>query len=164
MYCRWNPHLINQVAIGCNSGIVILLDTQTRSTSQLVVSDRASGVVDMQWDRLSSVYLLVAYQSFVSLWDTEGQSEITVFEKQGTGISCIGCTINIFIILVTASGWMDWTAGNFISANAKTGARDICTLAWRLIVLGVMKVWNASQRGALQTIRVYSAGMCAFLI
>ena len=52
--------------------------------------ERASGVVDMQWDRLSSVYLLVAYQNMISLWDTEGKSEITVFEKQGTGISCIG--------------------------------------------------------------------------
>ena len=54
-----------------------------------VVPDRAVAVVDIQWDRLSSVYLLVAYQSFISLWDTETLTEIHTFDKQGSGITAI---------------------------------------------------------------------------
>lgn len=53
------------------------------------VPDRAVAVVDIQWDRLSSVYLLVAYQSFISLWDTESLTEIHTFDKQGNGITAI---------------------------------------------------------------------------
>lgn len=48
-----------------------------------------------------------------------------MFEKQPSGISCIA--------------WLDWTAGNFISANSKTS---------------MVKVWNASQKHPLDTLRI----------
>lgn len=51
--------------------------------------------------------MIAAYQIFISLWDTETSTEIHIFEKQNTGISSIA--------------WLDWTAGNFLSANLKTG-------------------------------------------
>jgi hypothetical protein len=86
-------------------------------------------VTDLQWDRLSAVYMLVAYNAFMSLWDTEACTEVHVFERQSTGISCIGASLPLSCVYdcVVANGcylvaaWMDWTAGNFISANAKTG-------------------------------------------
>ena len=89
-------------------------------------------MVDIQWDRLSSVYLLVAYSGFISLWDTETLTEIHNFDKLGLGI--------------TAIAWMDWTVGNFVSASSKNGH---------------LKVWNASQRHPLESVRVASAGLIA---
>ncbi len=57
-------------------------------------------------------------------------TEVHHFDKQGTGISSIG--------------WMDWTAGNFVSSNPRTG---------------VIKIWNASQKQPLDSIRVSSSGI-----
>jgi hypothetical protein len=51
--------------------------------------------------------MIAAYQIFISLWDTETATEIHIFDKQSTGISSLA--------------WLDWTAGNFISSNPKTG-------------------------------------------
>ena len=78
-----------------------------RSQRTLSVPERTVPVVDVQWDRLSSIYFLAAYQTFVSLWDSEAGTEIHTFEKQPTGI--------------TAIAWLDWTAGNFVSTNSKNG-------------------------------------------
>jgi hypothetical protein len=55
--------------------------------------------------------MIAAYQIFISLWDTETATEIHIFEKQSTGISSLA--------------WLDWTAGNFISSNPKTGLLDL---------------------------------------
>ena len=93
-----------------------------RSQKVLQVAERHTPVVDVQWDRLSSSYLLVAYQFFVSLWDVESAMEMQVFEKQ---------TIDI-----TSIAWLDWTAGNFVTSNSRN-----CNL----------KVWNASQKQPIET-------------
>jgi len=120
----WNPNLEGQVAIGCLNSSVVLFNEKTKAQKLLLAANRTSPVVDMQWDRLSSSYLLVAYDFFLSLWDAESGSEIHTFEKQ---------TVNI-----TSIAWMDWTAGNFISTNGRN--RNL-------------KVWNASQRQPLDTIK-----------
>jgi WD40 repeat protein len=104
---RWNPHILGQLAIGCSNGVVYIFDCEKKKAIPLKVSQRTLSVVDIQWDRLSAVYMIVAYQSFISLWDTEVGNEVHIFEKQSTGISCLA--------------WMDWTAGNFVSSNPKTG-------------------------------------------
>jgi len=123
---RWNPHVAGLLAVGCDNGHVLMFDCDKRVTkAPLFVQDRTQGVVDLQWDRLSSIYVLVAYSSFISLWDAESGSEIHVFDKQGAGITSIA--------------WLDWTAGNFVSTNSKTGT---------------LRVWNASQRQPLETVRI----------
>eukprot|EP01038_Epipyxis_sp_PR26KG_P004746 gene4746-6657_t len=127
---RWNTHITGQMAVGCSSSIVFIFDYVKRSQISLHVKDRTSPVVDLQWDRLSSIYLLVAYQSFISLWDVESKSEIHTFEKQN--------------VHITSIAWMDWTAGNFISTNSKNGN---------------FKVWNASQKLPLETMTVTNEGI-----
>jgi len=104
----------------------------TDSTKKIfAVKDReVTPVVDIQWDRLSSVYLLVAHTHYISLLDTEAQSEINVFEKQPAGVSSIA--------------WLDWTAGNFVSSNKKNGT---------------LRIWNVSQKSHLDTVRVGDVGI-----
>ena len=130
----YNPHVRGILACGCSNGSVLLLNLLEggKGTQRMLqVADRTSPVVDLQWDRLSSIYLLVAYQTFVSLWDSETCTEIHTFEKQSSGI--------------TAIAWLDWTAGNFVSTNSKNG---------------ILKIWNASQRQQpLQSIRVANSGI-----
>jgi WD40 repeat protein len=120
----WNPNLDGQIAVGCKNSAVILFNEKTKAQKLLHLSDRQFKVVDMQWDRLSSSYLLVAYEFFLSLWDAESGTEIHSFEKQ---------TINI-----TSIAWLNWTAGNFVSSNGRN--RNL-------------KVWNASQKQPLDTIK-----------
>ena len=127
---KWNPRVVDQLAIGTSEGHVILFDVAKKQKGFLQAGSTGLSVVDLQWDRLSSIYLLVAYQNYVSLWDTEAKAEMHVFESQGTRITSIG--------------WLDWTAGNFISTNALTG---------------VVKVWNASQKAPLDTLRVTNSGV-----
>lgn len=120
--------MAGQIAIGCKNSAVFLFTEKTKAQKLLHISDRQSPVVDLQWDRLSSAYLLVAYQFFLSLWDAESGSEIHAFEKQTVPITCVA--------------WLDWTAGNFISANGRN-----CN----------MKVWNASQKQPLDTLKFSGA-------
>jgi WD40 repeat protein len=129
---RWNLLIPDLLAAGCSNGSVILFYTSKSTNPQKVLSvpDRYAAVVDIQWDRLSSVYLLVAYTSCISLWDTENLTEIHSFDKQQGGM--------------TAIAWLDWTAGNFISTNSKNG---------------ILKVWNVSQRHFLESIRVCTSGI-----
>ncbi len=128
---RWHPHIHSYLALGCSNGEVYLFNYE-RSTKKIFSKKDGNNynVVDVQWDRLSSVYLLVAYSNFISLWDTETQSEINVFDKQPTGISSVS--------------WMDWTAGNFISSNVKNGT---------------LKIWNVSQKAPLDSIRIGDVGI-----
>jgi WD40 repeat protein len=132
---RWNPHKPGQVAIGCSNGSVIVFDANAKSKLLLQVAQRESSIADLAWDRLSSIYLLVAYQHFISLWDSQNCCEVQIFEKQGMNITNIA--------------WLDWTAGNFISSNRNTG---------------VMKVWNASQKHPIETFRVSSDGISQCLM
>jgi WD40 repeat protein len=91
----------------------------------LHIKDRNTPVVDLQWDRLSELYLLVAYETYISLWDVEASYEVHVFDKQN--------------IAITAIAWLDWTPGNFVSTNAKNN---------------FVKVWNASQKSPLESIKI----------
>jgi WD40 repeat protein len=125
----WNPHANNKLAVGCNNSWIILFNTKEKTPTMLQVPERTSPVVQLQWDRLSSVYLLAAYKTFITLWDTETCAEIQIFEKQHSPISGIA--------------WLDWTAGNFISTNEKTG---------------VGRVWNVSQKQPLEAVKIASCG------
>jgi len=128
---RWHPHIHSFLAAGCNTGEVYLFNYTDSTKKIFIPKDReVTPVVDIQWGRLSSVYLLVAHTHYISLLDTESQNEINVFEKQPTG--------------VTSIAWLDWTAGNFVSSNKKNGT---------------LKVWNVSQKSNIDTIRVGDVGI-----
>ena len=125
---RWNPNCKGEIAIGSNNGAVFIFRSNSpndKNQKILRVTDRNDNIVDIQWDRLSSIYLLIAYTYFISLWDTESSTEIHIFEKQS--------------ISITSIAWMDWTAGNFVSSNSKNSN---------------LKVWNSSQKQSLETIKV----------
>jgi len=128
---RWHPHIHSFLALGCSTGEVYLFNYTDSTKKIFAVKDReVTPVVDIQWDRLSSVYLLVAHSNYISLLDTESQSEINVFDKQPAG--------------VTSIAWLDWTAGNFVSSNKKNGT---------------MKVWNVSQKSPIDTFRIGDVGI-----
>jgi len=127
----FNPFIDGQLALGCSNSLVYILNVKSKEKPIcLRVSDRTVSVVDLKWDLLSSIYLLVAYENFVSLWDTQAGSEMHAFEKQGIGISSVA--------------WMAWTSGNFLTTNARTG---------------IIKVWNVSQKQPLLTTRVTDTGI-----
>lgn len=115
--------------------MVHIFDMKEQKQKTLQVKDRTFPVIDLQWDQLSSIYILIAYSSFLSLWDTETCTEVHSFDKQGIGISSIA--------------WMSWTAGNFVSTNNKTG---------------VLKVWNASQKQPVDSIKVGDSGIKTLFI
>lgn len=129
LFVRWNQHIPGQIAIGCSNGIVFWYNHVSKKQKLLQVADRTMPVVDIQWDRLSSIYLLIAYTTFISLWDADAGSEIHVFDKQS--------------VAITSIAWLDWTAGNFVSTNGKNN---------------VLKVWNASQKQPLDSIKVGEGG------
>ena len=126
----WNPHTPNKLAIGCSNSWILLLDTQLKSETTLQVRDRTAPIVDLKWDKLSSIYLLAAYSNYVTLWDTEAMSEIQIFERMHHPISAIA--------------WLDWTAGNFITTNEKTGHA---------------RIWNVSQKQPLETFKLSASGI-----
>lgn len=113
------------VAIGCNAGTTILFRSHDKSHKVLSCADKKVMVEDLQWDRLSTSYLLIAYQSHIELWDAESAAIVHSFDKQPLNIVGIS--------------WMDWTAGNFVSINLKNSH---------------LKVWNASQKQPLETIKI----------
>ncbi|CAM9101486.1 unnamed protein product, partial [Ectocarpus fasciculatus] len=129
---KCSPHTKGQFGIGCEDGGVIV-ESATGERKRKILSP-ASGtdsgeVADLQWDKKSSLYLLVAYARSISLWDIESGSTAYTFDKQGGGISVMA--------------WMDWTAGNFVSCNRRTG---------------ILKVWNVSQRQALDSVKIPCSG------
>jgi hypothetical protein len=69
---RWNHSVSGLLAIGCNNGTCFLFNTKQKSHKILPASDdkKNPSVIDMQWDRLSISYLLVAYENHLVLWDT----------------------------------------------------------------------------------------------
>ena len=65
----FNPFVDGQLALGCSNGYVYLLEAKKkaqpahlpdRRPKVLKVADRTVAVVDLKWDLLSSIYLLVA--------------------------------------------------------------------------------------------------------
>lgn len=126
---RSNPKISGLIAIGCNLGTTILFQVSDKSTKLLSNADKKLAVEDMQWDRLSTSYLLIAFRTHIELWDTDATIMVHSFEKQPLPIRGIA--------------WMDWTAGNFVSFNSKNNN---------------LKVWNASQQHPIETIKIRGGG------
>ncbi|KAF0716770.1 Aste57867_2678 [Aphanomyces stellatus] len=93
----------------------------------------SNAVMDMQWDSLSTIYLLVATRDGqCALWEVTETTGVPLhtFDKQGSG--------------TTALTWLPWASGLFVTANARTGN---------------LKVWNVSQTAPLEHVRVRPSGV-----
>lgn len=137
---RPNPHTPKLVAVGIDDGEVLLLEAGA-STKTAMSSSKSSKVkslemknnkeesdlvVDLAWDRLSSIYLLVVYRNGMILWDAESGEEINIFDKA----ACAG---------ITSVAWLEWAVGGFVSTTGKNNG---------------LKFWNASQKTPLETVMV----------
>jgi WD40 repeat protein len=129
----FHPHQRGVIAVGCSNGTTMVLHSDPRSKKLLKAPNRTSSVVEVKWDRLSSIYLLVAYQNVIALWDADTEQEIHVTDFSMSP--------------VTSVAWLEWAAGNFISSSPKGG--------------GLLRIWNASQKAPLETIRVCESSITA---
>lgn len=66
---RWSVSVPGILAIGCNAGTTFLFNTKDKTHKVLQTADKKADVVDIQWDRLSTSYLLIAYSNHLILWD-----------------------------------------------------------------------------------------------
>jgi WD40 repeat protein len=61
---KWNTNDTNKIAVGCDDGSVYIYDVTSKQVKHLKPSEGKGDVVtDLQWDPLSTNYLLVAYKS-----------------------------------------------------------------------------------------------------
>lgn len=121
-------HIEGLFAVGCDDGSVLIescVDNRKKNILRATSGVECGEVADIQWDIKSNLYILVAYSSIVSLLDIEIGAVVHSFDKQGTGIC--------------SAAWMHWAVGNFVTSNPRTG---------------VIKVWNASQKQALESVRI----------
>ena len=68
------------MAIGYKAGTVIVVCLE-KSEVLALNDDSKEILVDIQWDPLSTHYLLVAYEFHIALWDIEVNSQIQTFEN-----------------------------------------------------------------------------------
>jgi WD40 repeat protein len=124
---RWSERKTNTLAVGNKSGQIILYNTSSQATVELLAGGpEASPVADIRWDRLSADYLLVAFRDgALILIDVESRAEVQRFEKQGAAI--------------TALEWLPRQPGAFASINGRAG---------------VIRIWNVSQRAPLEVVKV----------
>mmetsp|Transcript_59784 Transcript_59784/g.142296 ORF Transcript_59784/g.142296 Transcript_59784/m.142296 type:complete len:1248 (+) Transcript_59784:94-3837(+) len=130
---RWHPRIPTKLLLGTSDGAVLVFDQPTGKKVQIVGKAKTSKdpVTDAQWDPLSEDYLLVAFQDgSLTLFDASTQREIHSFDKQSQTVRCIA--------------WAASQPGNFITCTER---------------IGVLRLWNVSQRGPLSQIKVGSSGV-----
>eukprot|EP00753_Platysulcus_tardus_P016802 PLAT6049.1.p1 GENE.PLAT6049.1~~PLAT6049.1.p1 ORF type:complete len:1230 (-),score=555.27 PLAT6049.1:33-3722(-) len=123
---RWSPQEPGVLVAGTDGGVILHIDISARKTNRMSIKGKTSMIMDLRWDVLSNTYLLVAYKNgSISLWDTEHQTELHEFDRQGAGLRSIA--------------WMDWAPGSFVSVNSRTS---------------VIRVWNVSQKQPVEMFKV----------
>jgi len=131
---RWHPRVAGRLLVGTSEGALIIWDTGTQKKVQIVgkVKTSKEPVTDAQWDPLSDDYLLAAFgDGMLTLYDVSTQREIHSFDKQVQGIRCLE--------------WARGQPGNFVTAGER---------------VGLLKLWNVSQKQPLSQIKVTSPVSC----
>ncbi|RHY59017.1 hypothetical protein DYB34_002762 [Aphanomyces astaci] len=98
--------------------------SKKQSTGAPPGSPTANAIIDLQWDPLSTIYLLIATRDgHCALWEVTDDTgtPLHTFDKQGSGTSAVA--------------WLPWGSGLFVTANARTGN---------------LKLWNVSQSTPLE--------------
>ncbi|CAE8613930.1 unnamed protein product [Polarella glacialis] len=130
---RWHPRNANKLIVGLEDGSLTVYDQQTAKKLQIVGKAKTSkdAVTDAQWDPLSDDYLLVSFaDGSLTLYDASNQKEIHSFDKQSQGINSMA--------------WAKAQPGNFVTVTDR---------------VGVLRLWNVSQRAPLAQIKVGLAGV-----
>lgn len=147
---RYSPHINGLIAVGMNNGSVYLVNKYDKSCKQLlqqsnklnihvpnnddsiistiasvIETNKLQSVTDLQFDTLSSIYLLVSYQYYIILWDIEANTQMHIFDKTNFNITSIN--------------WLSWTSGNFIVTNSKST---------------IISIYNVSQKQPIDTIKL----------
>jgi len=130
---RWHPRGGTRLLVGDNVGSLHVYDQQTGKKVQIVGKSKTTKdpVTDAQWDPLSEEYLLVAFQDgTLTLYEANTQREVHSFDKQPQSIKSLA--------------WARAQPGNFVTATDR---------------VGVLRLWNVSQRAPLAQIKVGPAGV-----
>ncbi|KAG9405553.1 WD repeat-containing protein 17 [Aphanomyces cochlioides] len=122
------------LALGFENGNLAVVGN-TSDSFRIVKKQKkhASAIIDLQWDSLSTIYLLIATRDgHCALWEVTEQTGVPLhtFDKQGSG--------------TTAIAWLPWASGLFVTANGRTGN---------------VKLWNVSQTTPIEHFRVRPAGV-----
>jgi len=130
---RWHPGGSGKLLVGSGDGSVVVWSQSTNKKVQIVGKSKTSKdpVSDAQWDPLSEDYFMVAFgDGSLALYDVGTQREIMQFEKQPQGIRSLA--------------WAKSQPGNFLTCTDR---------------IGVLKLWNVSQRQPLSQIKVGTSGV-----
>merc|ERR1719440_2238409 len=130
---RWHPSGHGKLLVGTAEGALDIWSQSTGKKVRIVGKSKTSKdpVCDAQWDFLSEDYFLAAFGDGThALYDFQSQREIMQFEKQS---QCI-----------RSMAWARSQPGNFLTSTDK---------------VGVLKLWNVSQRQPLSQIKVGASGV-----
>eukprot|EP00928_Gymnodinium_smaydae_P088571 TRINITY_DN72641_c0_g1_i1.p1 TRINITY_DN72641_c0_g1~~TRINITY_DN72641_c0_g1_i1.p1 ORF type:complete len:1241 (+),score=282.97 TRINITY_DN72641_c0_g1_i1:37-3759(+) len=130
---RWHPVTASRLLVGTSVGSIVIYDPRTKKSSTIVGKSKTSKdpVNDAQWDPLSEDYLLVAFaDGSLTLFDAGSEREIHSFDKQPQPVKSLA--------------WAKSQPGNFATVTER---------------VGVLRLWNVSQRSPLSQIKVGSAGV-----
>mmetsp|Transcript_65286 Transcript_65286/g.142183 ORF Transcript_65286/g.142183 Transcript_65286/m.142183 type:complete len:1244 (-) Transcript_65286:65-3796(-) len=130
---RWHPRDHCRILLGASDGSLTVYDQRTGKKVLITGKAKTSkdSVTDAQWDPLSEDYLLAAFSDgSMTLFDASTQSEIHSFDKQAQGIKSFA--------------WATAQPGNFVTCTER---------------VGVLRIWNVSQRSPLMQIKVGSTGV-----
>lgn len=130
---RFHPRVATKMLVGDSVGSLHIYDQQANKRVQIVGKAKTSKdpVTDAQWDPLSEEYLLVAFgDGSLTLFDASTQREVHSFDKQPQGIKSLA--------------WARAQPGNFVTSTDR---------------VGVLRLWNVSQRAPLTQIKVGPAGV-----
>eukprot|EP00929_Paragymnodinium_shiwhaense_P078519 TRINITY_DN40719_c0_g1_i1.p1 TRINITY_DN40719_c0_g1~~TRINITY_DN40719_c0_g1_i1.p1 ORF type:complete len:1260 (-),score=209.45 TRINITY_DN40719_c0_g1_i1:239-4018(-) len=130
---RWHPRDAVRLLLGTADGSLIIYDQRTGKQATIVGRAKTSKdpVTDAQWDPLSEDYMLVAFgDGSLVLYDASSQKEIHSFDKQHQPIRTLA--------------WARSQPGNFVTGTDK---------------VGVLRLWNVSQKAPLAMIKVGSSGV-----
>eukprot|EP00913_Durusdinium_trenchii_P033828 g31666.t1 len=130
---RFHPRNAQKLLCGVDDGSLTVYNSQQQKKVQIAGKSKTSkdAVTDAQWDPLSEDYLLVSFaDGSLVLFDVTKQAELHSFDKQSQSIRSLA--------------WAKAQPGNFVSATDR---------------VGLLKLWNVSQRGPLGQIKVGTSGV-----
>jgi len=122
-----------KLLMGASDGSLVVYDQAASKKLNITGKAKTSKdpVSDAQWDPLSEDYFLAAFQDgSLALFDVSTQKEVHQFERQTQGIRCLA--------------WAKSQPGNFITCTDR---------------VGVLRLWNVSQRAPLKQIKVGNSGV-----
>jgi WD40 repeat protein len=130
---RWHPHVLTRLLVGDTVGSLHIYDLVNAKATKILGKAKTSKdpVTDAQWDPLSEIYLLAAFQDgSLILYDASTQQELHTFDKQAQSIKSMA--------------WARAQPGNFLTASDRAG---------------VLRLWNVSQKTPLGQIKVGNSGI-----